>query len=246
MPTWLFAHLRRNIIGYVALFAAVGGTSYAAVRPKAGSVTSAALARGAVTHAKLARNSVTSVNVKPGSLTASDFKSASSVDSTTGSQGTTGAGGKQGAKGDPGPQGPAGPTGPAGGATTTMRTQSSGSVNATHGGSTNIPLSTTTWTQAAGELNLIAGVVTMHVPSSCTGSFGNALVINVDGSPTTIGLGPTAPASGTLTVPVAVGTLAEPTAATSHQISASFANSCTKDGEDYGVSSVKLNVIRVP
>jgi hypothetical protein len=71
-------------------------------------------------------------------------------------------------------------------------------------------------------------------------------VVSVDGNPTSIGLGPTVPASTTLTVPIAVGTVIEPTAATPHRLTASFANSCTKAGEDFGVSDVRLDIIRVP
>lgn len=239
MPAWLFVHLRRNVIAYVALFVAVGGTSYAAVSLKPGSVSSAALAKAAVTHAKLAGNSVTSVNVRPGSLKPSDFASSSGalVDSPSGKAG------QQGQKGDAGPQGP---PGAAGGATVSFRTHATGAVSAPHGASTNVPLSDTTWSQAGGELNLIAGAITIQTPSSCTGSFGNALVVSVDGTPTTIGIAPTAPASSTLTVPVLVGTLTEPAGGTSHRLTAALANSCTKAGEDYGVSSVKLSVIRVP
>jgi hypothetical protein len=238
MPVWLFAHLRQNAIAYVALFAAVGGTSYAAVGLKPGSVRSATLATGAVTHAKLARNSVTSANVKPGSLRASDFTSSTVAGSAIGKTGQ-----QQGEKGDPGPQGA---PGPAGGATVAFRTRATGAVNAPHGANTSVPLTNTTWTQGAGELNLIAGAITVQTPSTCTGSFGNALVVSVDGTPTTIGLAPTAPASQKVTVPVVVGTLMDSPGTTSHRLTAALANSCTKDGEDYAVSDVKLNVIRVP
>jgi hypothetical protein len=241
MPVWVFAHLRQNIVAYVALFVAVGGTSYAAVRLKPGSVTSAALARRSVTHAKLGANSVTSFNVKAGSLSSSDFKSASLVDSAG-----AGAAGKAGLKGDKGDPGPQGPAGAAGGATTTFRTRAANAVNAPHGASTAVPLAGDSWTQAAGELNLVAGVIKVQTPASCTGSFGNALVISVDGNPTSIGIGPTVPASSSVTVPIAIGTLMEPAAATPHRLTASFGNSCTKAGEDFAVSDVRLDIIRVP
>jgi hypothetical protein len=237
----LLAHLRGNGVAYVALFAALGGTSYAAVRLKPGSVTSRALATRSVTHSKLGLNSVTSANVKTHSLARSDFKPG--VLPASGTSGSNGSAGAKGSAGAPGAQGPAGPPG---GATVIQRARSTGAVTATHGGSTNIPLSAGGWTQAGGELDLITGSVTMHIPASCTGSFGNTLVVNVDGTPTTVGLGPSAPASGTVTVPLVVGTLTEPASATGHQISASFANSCTKDGEDYSISDVKLDVIGVP
>jgi alkyl sulfatase BDS1-like metallo-beta-lactamase superfamily hydrolase len=107
-----------------------------------------------------------------------------------------------------------------------------------------VPLSGASWTQAAGELNLIVGSVTLTSPSACTGSFGNTLVINVDGTTTTFALAPSTPASTTMTVPVAVAGLMEPTASTSHTLSAALANSCTKSGEDFTVTNVKLDVVK--
>jgi hypothetical protein len=62
----------------------------------------------------------------------------------------------------------------------------------------------------------------------------------------TFALAPTAPASGTVTMPFNVGTLTETTQSTPHTVTASFGNSCTKDGESFTVSDVKLDVIRVP
>jgi hypothetical protein len=36
----------------------------------------------------------------------------------------------------------------------------------------------------------------------------------------------------------------EPTASTSHTITAALANSCTKSGEDFTVNNVKLDVLK--
>jgi hypothetical protein len=33
---------------------------------------------------------------------------------------------------------------------------------------------------------------------------------------------------------------------TTHRLTAAVANSCTKDGEDFGVSDMSLDVVRVP
>jgi hypothetical protein len=236
MRTAIFAHLRGNIVGYTALFLALGGTSYAAVQLSPGSVTSRALARGAVTHTKLAANSVTGANVKAGTLTGSVFKS-----------GTITNGAIRGPKGDQGPAGPAGPAGPGGGASVGARARFSGGVTGTHGAQTAVPLSgANTWTQAANELDLITGSMTVTVPSTCTGSFGNALIASVDGTPAAFATAPTAPAGATLTIPFIIGTLAEPGQAAQHTLTATFGNSCTKDGEDYGVKDVKVDVIKVP
>jgi hypothetical protein len=56
-PVW--SHLRSNTVGYIALFIALGGTSYAAVNLPAGSVGAKQLHAGAVTSSKLATGSVT-------------------------------------------------------------------------------------------------------------------------------------------------------------------------------------------
>jgi len=241
MPARILAHLRGNLIAYVALFAALGGTSYAAVGLKPGSVTTAALASGAVKHSKLARNSVTSLNVAPGTLTGADFRKGTLVKGAVrGPSGPKGAQGAQGAAGATGPQGLPG------GASVGARPRFAGSVSAPNGASTSVQLTGNTWTQVANELDLITGSMTVSIPASCTGSFGNALVVNVDGTATTFALAPTAPASGTVTMPFNVGTLTETAQATPHTVTASFGNSCTKAGENFTVSNVKLDVIRVP
>jgi hypothetical protein len=75
-----------TVIAYVALFAALGGTSYAA----------ASLPRNSVGTTQLRNSAVTSAKVRNGSLTSSDFKAGTLLT------------GPAGAPGAPGPQGPAG------------------------------------------------------------------------------------------------------------------------------------------
>jgi hypothetical protein len=237
-PHRIIGHLRGNAVGYVALFAALGGTSYAAVNLEPGSVRSAAIARGAVTHSKLAQRSVSQTNLVKHSLTASVFK-AGTLEQLNGANGNAGPTGPNG-NGSPGQTGPAGADG---NASIVMRTQAGGSVTAPHGAATDIPLSGATWTQGPNDLNLIAGSLTIKIPPSCTGSFGNSVLVSVDGTTTTFGVAPNAPVSTTVTVPLAVGELMEPGASTPHQITAKLANSCTKDGEDYTVTGGKLDVL---
>jgi hypothetical protein len=143
-----------------------------------------------------------------------------------------------------GAAGAAGAVGVAGPAAVQIRAASSGTVTAPHGASTSVPLSGASWTQAAGDLDLIVGSVTLQIPSTCTGALGNALVINVDGKAMTFGLAPSTPASSTVTMPISVAGIMEPTASTAHTITAALANSCTKSGEDFTVNNVKLDVVK--
>lgn len=104
----LTRYIRRHHIALLALFVALGGTSYAAVSLPKGSVGSAQIKKGAVaaskvrdkaiTRAKIRNNAINSAKVANGSLVAADFASG------------------QLPKGERGPAGPA--TGPAGGALT--------------------------------------------------------------------------------------------------------------------------------
>lgn len=107
----LTRYIRRHHIALLALFVALGGTSYAAVSLPKGSVGSAQIKKGAVasskvrdkavTRAKIRDNAINSAKVANGTLLAQDFASG------------------QLPKGERGPAGPAGPAeGPAGGALT--------------------------------------------------------------------------------------------------------------------------------
>jgi hypothetical protein len=228
MTTRIVRHVRGNVVAYLALSVALGGTSYAAVRLAPGSVTTAALARGAVTHSKLAAGSVGANNVIKRSLTAASFKPGALLGVVKAGVGATG---------------PAGPAGANGTGSIVARARGTGTVTAPHGASTAVPLSSATWTQGVGDLNLITGSMQVGIPSSCTGSFGNALIVSVDGVPNTFASAPTAPASGTATIPFAISELMEPGASTQHTVTAKLGNSCTKSGEDYTVGNVKIDVV---
>ena len=89
-------HLSSNVVAYLALFVALGGTSYAAVQ-----VTGRNVADSSLTGADLKNNSVTGKDVKNRSLQAADF---------AGGQLPAGPQGAPGPKGDTGPAGPVDPS----------------------------------------------------------------------------------------------------------------------------------------
>lgn len=88
-------HLRRNAVAYMALFLALGGTSYAAV----------ALPKNSVGTAQLKKNAVTGAKVKNGSLLGKDFKPGQLPAGPAGQKGDTGPQGPKGDKGEQGGQG---------------------------------------------------------------------------------------------------------------------------------------------
>jgi hypothetical protein len=92
-----------NVLASLALFIALGGSSYAALQ----------LPKASVGTKQLKRNAVTSPKVKPGSLLLSDFR-ASQRSRLRGPAGPRGLEGPPGATGPQGLQGPTGPTGPTG------------------------------------------------------------------------------------------------------------------------------------
>ena len=103
MPSRLRARLTyANVMATIAVFVALGGTSYAALQ----------LPKGSVGPKQLKRNSVTSPKVKRGSLLLNDFKASQHalLRGPEGPQGPQGLQGGTGAQGDVGPTGPPGPT----------------------------------------------------------------------------------------------------------------------------------------
>jgi hypothetical protein len=67
-------HLRNNVVGYLALFVALGGVSYAATSLPKNSVGTKQLKKGAVKRSKLAKGAVTGAKVAAGSLTGKQIR----------------------------------------------------------------------------------------------------------------------------------------------------------------------------
>lgn len=89
----------------VAVFVALGGSSYAAVKLAANSVKSTTIKDGEVKTRDLARNAVTSDRVKDGSLLAGDFAAGQLPKGEKGDKGDPGSQGAQGIQGEKGDQG---------------------------------------------------------------------------------------------------------------------------------------------
>jgi Collagen triple helix repeat (20 copies) len=101
-------HLRRNAVAYLALFVALGGTSFAAATV----ITGKNVKNSSLTGADVKNSSLTGGDVKDKSLTTSDFNG--SVQGPKGDTGLQGPKGDIGAKGDTGTKGDTGATGDTG------------------------------------------------------------------------------------------------------------------------------------
>jgi hypothetical protein len=101
-------------VAVVALFVALGGGAYAAIRLPKHSVGTRELKSQAVTGGKLRDNAVTSAKVKDHSLLGRDFKAGELPSGAQGPAGQPGPRGATGARGPQGDTGTAGATGPAG------------------------------------------------------------------------------------------------------------------------------------
>jgi hypothetical protein len=85
----LIRHLRSNVIAYLALFLALGGTAYAVSLPS-NSVGTKQLKNNAVTQKKLKRGAVTTAKVRDATLLKKDFAPGVLTGGPTGPTGATG------------------------------------------------------------------------------------------------------------------------------------------------------------
>lgn len=96
------AHIRSNVVGYVAVFIALSGSAYAAVTLERNQVKSKHIGPGQVREPDLAANSVTSAKVADGSLLESDFGAGQLPQGPQGERGLPGPPGEDGADGQDG------------------------------------------------------------------------------------------------------------------------------------------------
>jgi hypothetical protein len=109
----LLSHVRHNAIACLALFVALGGTSYAAIKLPANSVGTTQIKKAAVTSAKIKDRSITAADLSAGTLRAGDVGPAGAA-GPSGPKGDTGAAGPKGDTGAAGPKGDTGAAGPKG------------------------------------------------------------------------------------------------------------------------------------
>jgi hypothetical protein len=108
------SHARHNAVAYLALFVALGGTSYAAIKLPANSVGTKQIKKGAVTSTKIKNGSITSAKIKNGSITNAQLAAGTLKAGGVGPAGPAGLAGLAGPKGDTGAAGPAGAKGDTG------------------------------------------------------------------------------------------------------------------------------------
>ena len=175
----------------------------------------------------------------------------------TGPQGATGAQGPKGDTGLQGPKGDAGATGPPGAAVST-HVRSSAPVTSTVIGAQVPwqPLTGSSWTQKAGETNVLYGQVTINVPSACDGNGSGVVTVKVDGmnagAASAIGAGPVLGTS--VRVPISFhapglgyvgGAFVAPTSDTPHTVTGQVTDSCGGAGQDFTFDSLGVDVMSI-
>jgi hypothetical protein len=140
-----------NVTSCLALFIALGGISYAAIKLPRNSVGTAQIKNAQVKKADVARNAISSGSVIDGSLLAKDFKKGE-LPAGSGGTGTSGSNGTPGAPGAPGTPGAAGRDGAALVNTATYTGVGSG-YTVGQGSFTTLALANKTWTQPANALD---------------------------------------------------------------------------------------------
>jgi hypothetical protein len=179
------ARLRRNAVAYLALFVALGGTSYAAT----------SLSKNSVGAAQIRRNAVNSAKVKDRSLLARDFKAGELPAGAQGPPGPQGAGGAAGPGGAAGAQGPAGP-----GAVKLLRITSISdgkpAVLATVGPLTITDTCSSTISAVTNSISFSSPATGAAYQYDATSRTDGGTSTPVVGSGTNVAFGPTAPAGG--------------------------------------------------
>jgi hypothetical protein len=213
-----------NVMSVIAVFIALGGASYAAFK----------LPKNSVGTKQIKPNAINSSKVADGSLKAGDFASGQLPE---------------------GPQGPKGDIGPSGldGAAIAVRARSTASAETSAASTITVPLTSNTWTQAAGELDLgpfSQITFTEPGPQSCNETGTATLIVGVyiDGKLfTDQSFG--APRNGetrTVSGGGASASLFEPNMSVAHTVTAKVSSACESGPlpAPFTVSDLELDMIR--
>jgi len=165
-----------NVMATIAVFVALGGTGYAAVKLaknqvrskhiKDGEVRSGDILDGTIQARDIRKGAIPGVNTGPGASGGTGGTGAAGAAGPAGPAGPTGPQGVPGNDGAPGTNGTNGTNGAPGAAIVASKTSGSGySVGSDSYGATTTLL---TWTQPAGTVDEVHGYVQLSWPSSCT------------------------------------------------------------------------------
>jgi Collagen triple helix repeat (20 copies) len=173
-----------------------------------------------------------------------------------GPKGDAGAPGERGIQGERGPQGDRGPQGERGVAGTAVaaRVRSTREIATGSAGWPGVvwPLTANTWTQRAGETDLLVAQVDVHSPAVCdkAGEYEPYayLTVNLDGAAVGSGYVSFYPGSGGRTQTIGlyfypVSALLAPDDPVSHVVTARVTDTCAGAGQDFTFESFKLDVI---
>ena len=219
-------------VALLALFVALGSTSYAVTQLPRNSVGTAQLRDGAVTAQKLSRAARRGLRGRRGAT------------------GPAGAIGAQGTAGAPGPQGPAGAPGTKGdpGSAIVARVRlSGGPVTVPPGGRVTLTLTGGSWTQAADELDMV--VTSGHFsdrPATCTPNAFDYAIARVAigaGSVGAVGGGSTTSIPDPDPLESSSHTLPAPGTATARTITGTLENRCTDPGESFTLERLAVDVV---
>ena len=222
-------HVRTHLVGYLALFVALGGTSYAAI----------ILPKDSVTGVQVKDKSLTGADIKDGSLRKKDFKSG---DLPAGERGPQGPQGVSGAPGQGGNNGSNGSNG-SDGHTVLTRARGQGAMSTSGLIDTPFPLNNATFTQRADQIAIFQGQFSYKAQSACNTGYVVTLPtvfvkVLVDGRLLAFG---SALAFADGTADLSFLNLFEPGSATSRTITVQISDNCVD--KDVTVSDVKVNAI---
>ena len=242
-------HARSNLVAYLALFVALGGTgAYAANTIGSSDVINDSLQSEDVKQATLVRGdfapgSITGTYVLDSSLSFFDFAPGTIVNSRLGDSAVNSA-----------KVAPNSLTGDdiddtslqnAGLVQVTRQTSGSTSSGAA-GSEVAIPVSGASWVQAAGQVNMFSGEAAITAPASCPASsppfITGKLIVRVDGQVIWTEL--LLPNGFTNTHRFAGAPIPRPTAATARSVTITIMDNC-ENSSDYSVSNVKVDTTGV-